>query len=927
MPRRFAAMGLSVLMLAGLTSVPGSMTIAVSPPAADHLAFDVRSSDPVAAETISPVVTGHTLDATGSPALTGTTGSAFDTTQPAGPIDATDCIFCVLSDALDRYTLRLDRGSDLRVDGGVMVNNDSWYEGTLAVNRCGSSPCTPPTCLDWSPSPAEDRILMCGTSFYVDHTVTSTVSTLSARTISLSGGWQARNNTDVVHADQLAGTCPAHPKYLGYPVALQETNVCIGVPQIVDPLNDPGNPANVVPVPDFQVLSTCPGGLCGPVASATCAAEPGSTLRLPTGTIQQPVKLNIAGTTAKYTICPGLYFGGFSVMGDNSAQPRVIMLPGTYAMIGGGFSVIGRASITSVSSQGDGVAVYNTGGNVDLRTSDGPVCGAATAPCGQIVLHAPSSGRYGGLLVFQDRTDVGRVTIAPLLGAPACVGDWMTDGVPPDTNAVPDPCGPLGGLRGTIYAPHQSTGSPADFDSIVEIEASGVANLQVIAAEIQLTALNGQTRLTFPRPAADRLVVTPSIAMIAPGASQAYTAEAFDDNGDSLGDVTSSSTFGIVPDGSCMGASCTATVSGSHTVTATNGGVTASATLTVIPGPFDHPALIPAAASIAAGGVQTYAAVGRDAFDNSLGTLAGFAYTISPNGSCTGSRCTASLAGVHTVTGTKSGMTATATLTVNPGPLDHLVLGPATASVLAGVAQSYAAEGRDRFNNSLGDVTSGTAFSVAPNGGCTGASCTATTPGNHTVTGVNSGKLGRATLTVKAGPLDHLALAPASASIAFGGGQTYSATGRDAFNNSLGTQSGVVYTVSPDGSCSSARCTPAAVGPHTVTGTKAGVTGTANLTVTRATPTLTYTGKTAAVAGAPITLSATLKRPGGAAIAGAVISFIVGGQATTATTNASGVASTISAAPATPGTYLISVAFAGDASFNSASASKSLVVS
>ena len=424
------------------------------------------------------------------------------------------------------------------------------------------------------------------------------------------------------------------------------------------------------------------------------------------------------------------------------------MLPGIYAMIGGGFSVNGTASITSVSCQGDGVMIYALASSVDLRTSAGP-CAAMWNPANQPMRSdraaRPDLGTVRGLLIFDDIFSgaLGIVQIAPLLGAPACAGTWMTDGVAPDTHAIPAPCGPLGGLSGTIYAPHQSDGSPNDWDAIVDIGASGLANLQVIAAEVHLTTLDTQIRLDFSDRVSDRLVVSPSVASIAPGASQAFTVEAFDANGVSQGDVTASSTFGIAPDGSCTGASCSATVAGSHTVTATHAGVTATATLTVVPGPFDHLAIVPASASIAAGGIQAYTAEGRDAYDNSLASVAGVSYSISPDGSCTNGKCTAKLAGVHTVTGTKPGMSATATLTVVPAALDHLVLSPATATVLAGVAQAYSAEGRDRFNNSLGDVTAGTTFSIAPNGSCAGASCSATIPGGHTVTGVNSGKSAR----------------------------------------------------------------------------------------------------------------------------------------------------------------------------------------
>jgi hypothetical protein len=1071
MLRRFASMCLSVLMLAALTSQTSSPVIAADPPALPVQPIDTPQIETIGSvEAISPVELASQSAASG----------------------ALDCVFCVLSNwgGDERYTFILDNGNDLRVDGDVMVNHDAWYGGVQAIVRCGSSPCTPPTCYDWSPLPTDHRVQMCGHALYVDHSNGSTPTILSARTISLTGGWDGRIDTDVVHADQLAAPCPAHPRFLGYPPALQETNVCIGVPQIVDPLNDPANPGAIVPVPDFQALSSCPDGLCGPVASASCVAEPGTELRLPTGTFTSPNKLILAGAAnqKKVTICPGLYFGGFSALGDGSAQPHVIMLPGTYAMIGGGFSVNGTASITTASSQGDGVTIYNTGAaesftenfpsdatlvpvcdpavsacnptgtpvlnppstvpinagtpvtykltvpkgifveapaptgtaasfafyngttpivceapgltvttvstslvatcttryatfgqkgitavyagdatyaptgaaktqavipaitasqdNIDLRTSAGPCAGIwnpFTDPCGRIIMHAPTSGRYSGLLLFQDRATgflegALAILLQPYLGAPACdttpittpLGEqpaFMAYGVVPDAHAVPDPCGPLGGLSGTIYAPHLASGSPADWDAVVEIMASGLANLQVIAAEVDVTTPGVQARLDARRLQPERLVLTPSSASIAPGVAQAYTVEAFDADGHSLGDVTGSSAFGIAPDGGCTGASCSATVAGSHTVTATNAGLTATATLTVIPGTFDHLGLVPADATIAAGGIQAYTAEGRDAYDNPLGTVAGVAFTIGPNGSCTSGKCTAKLAGVHTVTGTADGLTATTTLTVVPGPLDHLVLAPATASVLAGVAQPYTAEGRDRFNNTIGDVTAGTVFTIAPNGSCSGASCRATIVGNHTVTGVNAGKLGRATLSVKAGPLDHLALTPAAATIAFGGSQVYSATGRDAFDNPLGTQSGVVYTIGPDGGCTKAVCTPASVGVHTVTGTKTGLTGSATLTVTRASPTLAYTGQTTVVHGAPLTLSATLKRPGGAAIAGALISFTLDGMTRTAVTNALGVAAVNTTAPPTPGTYSISVVFAGDASFKSASLTKNLVVS
>ena len=89
------------------------------------------------------------------------------------------------------------------------------------------------------------------------------------------------------------------------------------------------------------------------------------------------------------------------------------------------------------------------------------------------------------------------------------------------------------------------------------------------------------------------------------------------------------------------------------------------------------------------------------------------------------------------------------------------MISPATATITAGGSQGYTAKGFDAADNSLGDVTASTTFTIGPNGSCPGATCTATVAGAHTVTGTDAGKTSSATLTVNAGPLDHLALSPA----------------------------------------------------------------------------------------------------------------------------------------------------------------------
>ena len=329
------------------------------------------------------------------------------------------------------------------------------------------------------------------------------------------------------------------------------------------------------------------------------------------------------------------------------------------------------------------------------------------------------------------------------------------------------------------------------------------------------------------------ITIAPSTASIVAGSSQSYTASGFDNFGNSLGDVTSSTTFSIAPNGSCTNASCNANLVGSHTVTGTNSGHTASATLTVTAGLLDHLGLTPATASIIAGATQSYSATGFDPYGNSLGDLTSLAgFGISPNGSCAGADCTATVTGVHAVTATVAGKTGTASLTVNPAAFDHLVLSPGSASIAAGAGQSYSATGFDQYGNGLGDITSSTTFSIAPSGSCTGSTCTATVATAYVVTGNHAGKTATANLTVTAGAVAVLIIAPASASIGAGSSQVYTATGLDQYGNSLGNvTASTTFSIGPDGSCTAGACGTTVAGVHMVTGNNGTAAGTATLTV------------------------------------------------------------------------------------------------
>jgi hypothetical protein len=101
-----------------------------------------------------------------------------------------------------------------------------------------------------------------------------------------------------------------------------------------------------------------------------------------------------------------------------------------------------------------------------------------------------------------------------------------------------------------------------------------------VNGDVEVLAGHG-TMSVLPGPPA-HLNLTPGVNPVAPGAANAFHAEAFDAYWNDLGDVTSSTTFAIAPDGSCQANSCAAAAGGPHTVTGTDGQVTGTASITVL---------------------------------------------------------------------------------------------------------------------------------------------------------------------------------------------------------------------------------------------------------------------------------------------------------------------------------------------------------
>ena len=129
------------------------------------------------------------------------------------------------------------------------------------------------------------------------------------------------------------------------------------------------------------------------------------------------------------------------------------------------------------------------------------------------------------------------------------------------------------------------------------------------------------------------------------------------------------------------------------------------------------------------------------------------ASTISPSGLFTAGTTTGTFA--STVSATSGGMTATATVTVTPGPLATIVVSPTPVTLAGGATQQYTAQGRDAAGNIVAITPT---WSVIAGGGAigtTGVFTAGSTSGTfaNTVQASSGGIAGTATVTVTPGPL------------------------------------------------------------------------------------------------------------------------------------------------------------------------------
>jgi parallel beta-helix repeat protein len=220
-------------------------------------------------------------------------------------------------------------------------------------------------------------------------------------------------------------------------------------------------------------------------------------------------------------------------------------------------------------------------------------------------------------------------------------------------------------------------------------------------------------------------------------------------------------------------------------VNATVGGKIGTANVTIIPNTLTRIAVTPSPVNVTAGGTQAFSATGYDQNNNpvagpifvwttNVGTMAGNVLTAQTSSGVTGY--------VRATVGVASG---DAVVTIVPQGINHIDMSPLSLVAIAGMQYQFTATGRDIANNAIPGVV----FSwTCTAGSVTGAGLfTAPTAAGTSVyvNATNGTTVGSSTVTVVPDQLNHIIVTPASASVAAGALQAFSATGYDQYGNTI----------------------------------------------------------------------------------------------------------------------------------------------
>ncbi|MGO8972367.1 MAG: Ig-like domain-containing protein [Steroidobacteraceae bacterium] len=309
-------------------------------------------------------------------------------------------------------------------------------------------------------------------------------------------------------------------------------------------------------------------------------------------------------------------------------------------------------------------------------------------------------------------------------------------------------------------------------------------------------AVSGSTGLTVTPATLVSIAVTPANPSIANGTTEQFVATGtYTDN--STQNLTTAATWAssnpslaAISNASGSNGLATALGQGSVTITATVGTISGSTGLTVTPATLVSIAVSPSNPGIANGTSQQFAAIGIYTDNSTHDVTTSVAWgssdinvaAISNALGCNG-LATALGQGIATITAALGSVSGSTGLTVTPATLVSIAVIPANPAIANGTNQQFAAIGTYTDNStqplttSVSWNSSNSAVATISNASGSNGLTSAVAQGPVTITAILGGVSGSTGLTVTPATLVSIAVTPATASVADGTSQQFTATG------------------------------------------------------------------------------------------------------------------------------------------------------
>ncbi|GEM_PF-2657587 len=203
--------------------------------------------------------------------------------------------------------------------------------------------------------------------------------------------------------------------------------------------------------------------------------------------------------------------------------------------------------------------------------------------------------------------------------------------------------------------------------------------------------------------------LTPSESTVQAGSTQGFFTEGIDEYGNRF-NITDHTEFAIDDEakGVWFDNIYSSEIAGTWNVTGFYRALTETVTLTVQPPSVDYIRITPDTETVNAGETIRYTAEAYDEFGNFVSDVTPYTKWFideGAGGNWSDNEYTGELTGSWTVVGIYGDSSDNASLIVEPGSIDNIVVSPRNVTITAGTSLEYTASSHDRYGNLIEDVT------------------------------------------------------------------------------------------------------------------------------------------------------------------------------------------------------------------------------